>query len=61
MFFGYALFFVNGVTFLMGSTNPEQRNLAFSAQTAIFSLSGFVGGLLGGLLPGLVRPDLPAA
>ncbi len=53
MFFGYALFFVNGVTFLMGATKPDQRNLAFSAQTAIFSLAGFVGGLLGGLLPGL--------
>jgi MFS family permease len=53
MFFGYALFFVNGVTFLMAATKPDQRNLAFSAQTAIFSLAGFVGGLLGGLLPGL--------
>ncbi len=67
MFFGYALFFVNGVTFLMGVTEPGQRNLAFSAQTAIFSVSGFVGGLLGGLLPGLFSAvfalpvDAPAA
>jgi MFS family permease len=54
MFLGYALFFVNGVPFLMASTSETERDHAFSAQTAIFSLAAFSGGLLGGLLPGIV-------
>ena len=53
LFLGYSLFFVNGVPFLMGATTTAQRNHAFSAQTAIFSLAAFTGGLLGGLLPPL--------
>ncbi len=53
MFLGYAIFFVNGVPFLMASTTVGERDHAFSAQTAIFSLAAFMGGLLGGLLPAL--------
>jgi MFS family permease len=48
---GLALFYVNGIPFLMGATNPEERNHAFSAQIALAPLAGFVGSLLGGLLP----------
>lgn len=53
MFLGYAIFFVNGVPFLMGATTPEQRNHAFAAQTAIFSIAAFFGGIMGGTLPAL--------
>ena len=54
MFLGYAVFFVNGVPFLMGATTPEQRNHAFAAQTAIFSVAAFAGGIVAGTLPALV-------
>jgi MFS family permease len=54
LLFGYSVFFVNGVPFLMAATTEEQRDHAFSIQTAIFSLAAFSGGLLAGFLPLLV-------
>lgn len=48
---GLALYYVNGIPFLMDATSPEERNHAFSIQMAIAPLAGFIGSLLGGVLP----------
>ena len=52
MFLGFAIFFVNGIPFLMSVTTDDQHNSAFSMQTAIYTVFALIGGLLGGLLPG---------
>jgi MFS family permease len=49
---GLALYYVNGIPFLMGATGPEERNHAFSVQIALSPLAGFAGSLVGGALPG---------
>jgi MFS family permease len=48
---GLALYYVNGIPFLMVATDPEERNHAFSVQMALAPLAGFVGSLVGGTLP----------
>jgi MFS family permease len=48
---GLCLFLVNTLPFLMASTGQEERNHAFSAQTMLGLLAGFVGSLVGGALP----------
>jgi hypothetical protein len=51
-YLGLALYLVNGLPFMMGSTGPEERNYAFSVQMALSPLAAFVGSLLAGVLPG---------
>ncbi len=53
-FLGLALYFVNGMPFMMGATGPEERNYAFSAHVALLPLAGFFGSLVAGILPGLI-------
>lgn len=48
---GLALYFVNGAPLLMDITQPHQHNRAFSTQSALLALMGFVGSMMGGLLP----------
>jgi len=50
---GFALYFVNGLPFLMSDTGPEERHYAFSVHIALVPLAAFAGSLVGGLLPGL--------
>jgi MFS family permease len=49
---GLALFYVNATPYLIAITRPQDRNHAFSMQSALISLAGFIGGLLAGFLPG---------
>lgn len=51
---GFALYFVNGAPFLMAIVKRERQNSAFAMQTALLSLSAFVGSLLGGNLPEII-------
>ena len=51
-YFGYALYLVNGLPFLMEATGPEERSHAFSVHIALVPLAAFAGSLLAGLLPG---------
>ena len=63
---GLALYYVNGIPFLMGATGPEERNYAFSVHIALGPLAGFAGSLVGGALPSIlaavpgVSPNEPA-
>ncbi len=50
---GFALYFVNGLPFLMSATGPEERHYAFSVHIALVPLAAFAGSLVGGVLPGL--------
>jgi len=52
------LFTVNGPPFLMGSTTPEERDLAFSVSSALSALAGFVGSVVAGFLPGFLSRAL---
>ena len=64
---GLALYYVNGLPFLMSATGPEERNHAFSMQIALTPLAGFAGSLVGGALPKVfaavlsVSPEAPAS
>jgi MFS family permease len=51
-YFGFALFLVNGLPFMMGTTGSEERTHAFSAHVALMPLAGFFGSLVAGWLPG---------
>jgi MFS family permease len=51
--FGYALYLVNGLPFMMDATQPEERNHAFSVHIALVPAAAFAGSLLAGLLPGV--------
>lgn len=48
-----AFILVNLPPFLMAVTLPDERNLVFSVQGALWPFFGFVGNLVGGLLPAL--------
>jgi MFS family permease len=48
---GLALYFVNGIPFLIGATGPEERHHAFSVHLALGPLAAFAGSLIGGALP----------
>lgn len=50
---GGATFVVNSSPFLMAATKPQERNHAFSMQSALMPLAGFAGNLIGGLMPGI--------
>lgn len=54
MFAGLGLYFVNAVPFVMAISTDEERNRAFSMQTALLALAAFTGSLGGGYLPRLV-------
>jgi MFS family permease len=51
---GMALYLVNGIPFLMGATQPQERDHAFSAQMGLVPLAAFAGSLVGGALPGVL-------
>jgi MFS family permease len=53
IYIGIAVYFVNAVPFVAGIASLRERNTAFSMQTALLSLSGFLGALIGGFLPRL--------
>jgi MFS family permease len=53
LYFGLALYFVNGAPFLLSIVAPAQRSQVFGIQSAIFAVSAFAGGLVGGFLPGV--------
>jgi predicted MFS family arabinose efflux permease len=51
---GLSLYFVNTAPFVMEVVSASQRNRIFSVQTALLSLSAFLGSLVGGFLPPLM-------
>lgn len=53
-FMGIGMYIVNINPYLAGTTTPEHRSHAYSAQIALWPLAGFCGSLLGGFLPGLL-------
>ena len=57
-YLGMALYMVNGIPFLMGSTGPQERNYAFSIQMAVNPLAAFTGSLAAGVLPGAFASSL---
>ena len=54
MFAGLGLYFVNAVPYVMSLSSDDERNRAFSMQTALIALAAFTGSLAGGFLPRLV-------
>lgn len=58
MLSGFSFYFVNGAPFVMGVVKPGRHNQAFALQTALLSLSAFVGSLVGGILPELFTASL---
>lgn len=54
LYLGLALAFVNTAPMLLGLVATDQRNQAYSTQTALLGLASFLGSLLGGLLPTVV-------
>ncbi|MCY3781847.1 MAG: MFS transporter [Chloroflexi bacterium] len=54
MLTGFALFFVNGVPYLINVVDTAYKHRAFAIKTAGWSLAGFGGSLIGGVLPGLI-------
>jgi MFS family permease len=52
-FFGFALYLVNSLPFLMSCTSPQERSHVFSFHIALLPLAGFVGSLVAGALPGV--------
>ncbi|MGC9350273.1 MAG: MFS transporter [Anaerolineae bacterium] len=51
----FAMYYSNGIPFLIQATSKEERNHAFSVRGALMPLTGFLGGVLGGVMPGLLR------
>jgi len=58
---GLALFFVNGIPFLMAVTGPEERDYAFAVHLALGPLAAFAGSLLAGALPSALAAVLNVA
>ncbi len=54
LYMGLSLYFVNTAPFIMAAVEAGQRNRIFSIQTALLSLSAFVGSLVGGFLPAII-------
>jgi MFS family permease len=48
---GLAAYYANAAPYLAGVAGEANRTRAFSEQSALFSLAGFVGSLIGGSLP----------
>ena len=57
-YLGFALYLVNGLPFMMGTTSARERNHAFSFHSAVLPLAAFVGSLLAGILPGILASQL---
>lgn len=53
MFAGLGFYFVNAVPYVMSISSDDERNRAFSMQTALLALAAFTGSLGGGYLPRL--------
>jgi MFS family permease len=53
MFAGMGFYFVNAVPYVMSISSDDERNRAFSMQTALLALAAFTGSLGGGYLPRL--------
>jgi hypothetical protein len=51
---GLSLYLVNNSPFLMAAATAEERGYAFSLQTAVQTLVGFLGCLAAGVMPGLM-------
>jgi predicted MFS family arabinose efflux permease len=49
-----ALNTVNSTPWIMAVAAPEERASAFTAQSVLLSLGGFVGSLVAGILPGII-------
>lgn len=54
LYMGLSLYFVNTAPFIMAAVDAGQRNRIFSLQTALLSMSAFVGSLVGGFLPSTI-------
>jgi MFS family permease len=52
-FFGFSLYLVNGLPFLMSCTGRQERSHVFSFHIALLPLAGFVGSLVAGVMPGV--------
>lgn len=50
---GATLLNVSSAPYLMLAARPEERNIVFSAQSAIIAFMGFAGGIIAGLAPTL--------
>ncbi len=61
LYLGLALYFVNGAPILLALVTSDQRNQAYSSQTALIALAAFVGSLAGGLLPPLIAGAIGAS
>jgi predicted MFS family arabinose efflux permease len=48
---GLGFYLVNGLPFMMGTTEPEERPYVFSVHIALAPLAGFAGSLVGGFMP----------
>lgn len=51
MYAGLGFYFVNAVPYVMSISTEDERNRAFSMQTALLALAAFTGSLGGGFLP----------
>ena len=66
MYAGLGLYFVNAVPFVMAISTDDERNQAFSMQTALLALAAFIGALGAGFLPRIfaallsMEPQQPA-
>jgi MFS family permease len=54
LYMGLSLYFVNTAPFIMAAVDAGQRTRIFSLQTALLSMSAFVGSLIGGFLPATI-------
>jgi MFS family permease len=54
-----ALVSVNGIPYLMAVASERDRSKAFTLQSALFTLSAFLGSLAAGALPGFLADRLP--
>ena len=51
---GASLLNVSSAPYMMLAARPEERNMAFSAQSAVIAFMGFAGGVVAGLVPTLI-------
>jgi MFS family permease len=53
LYVGMGFYYVNAVPYIMSISTDDERNRAFSLQTALIALAAFTGSLSGGFLPRL--------
>ncbi len=51
---GASLLNVSSTPYMMLAARPEERNIAFSTQSAVTAFMGFAGGVVAGLVPALI-------